>query len=56
MDPEAELEGFIAEYTDAVAGDRMNQALARTTIPLDPSRPGRLVIKSISVRQRPRRS
>jgi hypothetical protein len=31
------------------------QALARADPPIDPTRPGRLIIKSISARQRPRR-
>lgn len=33
----------------------MAQALERTAFPLDPSRPNRIVIKSISAKQRPRR-
>jgi hypothetical protein len=33
----------------------MDQALARARVPLDPDQPYRLVIKSISAKQRPRR-
>ena len=33
----------------------MDQALARAPIPLDPAQPSRVVIKSVSGRQRPRR-
>ena len=35
--------------------DLMAQALAAAKVPLDPSATGRLVIKSVSARQRPRR-
>jgi hypothetical protein len=35
--------------------DLMDQALARAPVPLDPGRPSRVVIKSISAKQRPRR-
>jgi hypothetical protein len=33
----------------------IDDALARAPVPIDPSRPGRIVIQSISARQRPRR-
>lgn len=44
-----------ARLDDPDVGDLMAQALARAPIPLDPSKPGRLVIRSISAKQRPRR-
>ncbi len=33
----------------------IEQALLNATIPIDPTRPARLIIKSVSEKQRPRR-
>jgi hypothetical protein len=44
-----------ATLDDPEIGSLMNTALHRAKVPLDPQQPRRLIIKSISAKQRPRR-
>lgn len=43
------------DLDDAYVSALIDQALAKAKVPLDPSARGRLIIKSVSARQRPRR-
>jgi hypothetical protein len=43
------------DLDDPRVGELIDAALARARVPLDPAREGRLVIRSISAKQRPRR-
>ena len=65
-DPEGLLEGSgkairhivlkdMALYDNPAVEALIAEALARATPPIDPAGPGRLIVKSISAKQRPRR-
>jgi hypothetical protein len=45
----------IAMFDDPVVEALIAEALARATPPIDSTRPGRLIVKSVSAKQRPRR-
>ncbi len=45
----------VAQLDDAEVRNLMGHAMARARVAFDPKQPGRLVIRSISQRQRPRR-
>ncbi len=45
----------IALFDDPAVEALIAEALARATPPIDPTRPGKLIIKSVSAKQRPRR-
>jgi hypothetical protein len=45
----------IALFDDPGVEALIAEALARATPPIDPTRPGRLIVKSVSAKQRPRR-
>jgi len=45
----------IALFDDPAVEALIAESLARATPPIDPSKPGRLIVKSVSAKQRPRR-
>lgn len=45
----------LALFDDPAVDALIAEGLARATPPIDPSQPGRIVIKSVSAKQRPRR-
>jgi len=45
----------IALFDDPAVEALIAQSLARATPPIDPTKPGRLIVKSVSAKQRPRR-
>ena len=45
----------IAQFDSAGVEALIAEALTRATPPIDPTRPGQLIIKSVSAKQRPRR-
>ena len=45
----------IALFDDPAVEALIGEALRRVTPPIDPAKPGRLIIKSVSAKQRPRR-